>query len=63
MPSSAKSSAKHEYDKPRLKRDIDRAMDDFLNSGRHVERVPSVLIREPPAVQREEDQDKAAKRH
>ena len=56
MPSSAKSASKHEYDKPRLKQQIDAAVAAFLKDGRTVEQVPSVLVREPPAVQREADQ-------
>ena len=48
MATSSKSSAKHEYNKPRLKEQIDAAMAAFLQAGNAVQHVPSVVAPEPP---------------
>ncbi len=44
MGQSSKSAAKHEYDKPQLKQQIDAAMAEYLQQGHTVERVPSIVV-------------------
>jgi hypothetical protein len=48
MAMSRSSAAKKEYNKPRLKAQIDRALSEFLNAGHEVERLPAVVAPEPP---------------
>lgn len=48
MANPGKSASKHEYDKPKLKEQIDAAMKNFLASGHSVERVPTVIAPDPP---------------
>lgn len=50
MPPSKASSSKHEYDKLRLKEQIDAAMQSFLTQGRAVERVAPLRIPDPVAL-------------
>ena len=54
MPPSKSAAAKREYDKPKLKEQIDSAMSAFLTSGRQVERVAPLVIPEPLALVRAE---------
>ncbi len=46
----SKSASKHEYDKPQLKQQIEAAMADFLKQGHAVQRVPSVVVQDPPVM-------------
>jgi hypothetical protein len=48
MANPSKSSSKHEYNKPRLKEQIDMAMQAFLRAGNAVTHVPTVVAPEPP---------------
>lgn len=54
MPNPRSNSSKHEYDKPRLKEQIDEAMRSFLTRGNEVQRVPPLVIPEPSALMRGE---------
>lgn len=47
MANHGKAASKHEYNKPRLKEQIDAAMAVFLKAGKAVERIPTVLVPEP----------------
>ncbi|RYF49098.1 MAG: hypothetical protein EOO38_08680 [Cytophagaceae bacterium] len=48
MANPSKSSSKHEYNKPRLKEQIDAAMAAFIRAGHSVQHVPTVVAPEPP---------------
>lgn len=54
MANARSSASKHDYDKPRLKEQIDAAMQAFLTQGREVERVPTLVVPEPMALMRGE---------
>jgi hypothetical protein len=55
MANQGKAASKHEYNKPRLKEQIDAAMLAFLKSGKAVERIPTVVSPEPPPPARSEE--------
>lgn len=52
MPPSKSAAAKREYDKPKLKQQIDEAMKAFIHAGHEVERVAPLVIPEPLALVR-----------
>jgi len=59
MANHGKAASKHEYNKPRLKEQIDAAMQAFLKSGKAVERIPTVLVPEPLAPAKTEGEGAA----
>ena len=50
MPANKSAAAKKEYDKFKLKADIDRAMRAFIHAGNEVQRVAPLVIPEPVAL-------------
>ena len=45
----SRQASKHNYNKPRLKQQIDDAMRAFMEGGHRVEQVPAMVITEPPS--------------
>ena len=48
MALSRSAAAKKEYNKPHLKAQIDRALQEYLSAGKAVERLPAIVAPEPP---------------
>ena len=48
MALSRSAASKKEYNKPRLKAQIDAALNAFLSAGNQVEQLPAIVAPEPP---------------